>query len=274
MKNKLSTVILILVFLIGLSLLLYPTVSSYLNSRVQSKAIAQYVETVDNLDDREKDELISAAREYNESLASGYPSITKMTDEEWKLYSSLLDISGNGIMAYIDIPAIDCHLPIYHGTDDDILQVAAGHIVNTSLPVGGASTHCVISGHRGLPSAVLFTNLDKLVTGDVFTVSVLGETLTYEIYDIKTVLPHEIDSLGIEENQDLCTLVTCTPYGINTHRLCLMARRTENINDLSQIRVVAEASQISTLTVAGFIAVPLLIILLIIVLLPKKGSRS
>lgn len=270
MKKKISTIVLISVFLIGLSLLLYPAVSSYWNSLHQSRAISQYVEDIKNLDSEECADILKDASDYNQRLAEGNPIITKMTDEERNEYNSLLNASGNGIMGYIEIPSISCSLPIYHGSDEDILQIAVGHIEGTSLPTGGGSTHCVLSGHRGLPSSELFTNLDKLVPGDTFTINVLNETLTYEVYDIQTVLPHEIDKLQIEENQDLCTLVTCTPYGVNTHRLFVMARRVENAEAETTVRVVSDAIQIDSVIIAGIIAVPLLVILLIILLLPKK----
>lgn len=270
MKKRLSTLILILVFLIGLSLLLYPAVSSYWNSLRQSRAISKYVEDIESLDQSKLDGILEEAKAYNDGLAKGTPIITKLSDEERRLYNTLLNASGNGIMGYINIPAINCSLPIYHGTDDDVLQIAVGHIEGTSLPTGGASTHCVLSGHRGLPSAELFTNLDKLVVGDTFTINVLNDTLTYEVYDIQTVLPHEIDNLKIERNQDLCTLVTCTPYGVNTHRLFIRAHRIENAEAETTVRVLPEATQIDSIIIAAIVAVPLLVILLLVLLLPKK----
>ena len=218
MKHKLSTLFLVLILLAGVSLLLYPTVSDYWNSFHASQAVASYSSDVQSLDQTRYDELWSAARDYNQSLLereNGY----FLTDEQRAQYDSLLDITGTGIMGYIEIPTIKLSLPIYHGTEDSVLQIAVGHLDWTSLPTGGESTHCVLSGHRGLPSAKLFTNLDQLVEGDTFVIRVLDEVLTYEVDRILIVEPDDVSALQIEPGKDLCTLVTCTPYGINSHRL-------------------------------------------------------
>lgn len=265
MKKHFSTIILILIFLIGLSLLLYPTVSDYWNSFHQTKAISNYADAVVELDNKEYDRILAEARAYNQSLV-GRANPFVLTDEEVKEYESQLNVTGNGIMGYIEIPGIDCSLPIYHGTDEAVLQIAVGHIEGSSLPVGGESTHCVISGHRGLPSAKLFTNLDKLKEGDIFLIRVLDETLTYEVDRILIVEPQEMESLGIEEGKDYCTLVTCTPYGINTHRLLVRGHRIENIEDSANIRVTADALQIDRMIVAPFVAIPILLILLLFLL--------
>ena len=197
-----------------------------------------------------------------------------MTDEERAQYESLLNVSGNGIIGYIEIPSINCSLPIYHGTDEAILQIAVGHIEGTSLPVGGSGTHCVLSGHRGLPSARLFTDLDKMVIGDTFLMRVLDETLTYEVDQIRIVLPYELDALEIEEGKDYCTLVTCTPYGVNSHRLLVRGHRIENQEEAQAIRITADAMQIEPLLVAPIVAIPMLLILLVILLLPKKSKKK
>ena len=197
-----------------------------------------------------------------------------MTDEERAQYESLLNVSGNGIIGYIEIPSINCSLPIYHGTDEAILQIAVGHIEGTSLPVGGSGTHCVLSGHRGLPSARLFTDLDKMVIGDTFLMRVLDETLTYEVDQIRIVLPYELDDLEIEEGKDYCTLVTCTPYGINSHRLLVRGHRIENQEEVQASRITADAMQIEPLLVAPIVAIPMLLILLVILLLPKKSKKE
>ena len=197
-----------------------------------------------------------------------------MTDEERTKYESLLNVSGYGIIGYIEIPSINCSLPIYHGTDEAILQIAVGHIEGTSLPVGGSGTHCVLSGHRGLPSARLFTDLDKMVIGDTFLMRVLDETLTYEVDQIRIVLPYEMDDLEIEEGKDYCTLVTCTPYGINSHRLLVRGHRIENQEEAQAIRITADAMQIEPLLVAPIVAIPMLLILLVILLLPKKSKKK
>ena len=264
-KEKLSNIILIVVFLVGLSLLLYPTVSDYWNSMHQSKAIAGYAEAVANLDDDRYEQLWADAQRYNETLIeSGGPR--ELTDEEREEYEAQLNVSGNGIIGYIEIAKINCSLPIYHGTDEGVLQIAIGHIEGSSLPVGGESTHCVLSGHRGLPSAKLFTDLDQLVEGDTFVLRVLDETLTYEVDQILIVLPNELEALQIEEGKDYCTLVTCTPYGVNSHRLLVRGHRVENAVDANAARVTADAMQIEPLLIAPLVAVPMLLLLLIYLL--------
>ena len=272
-KGSFSTAILILIFLIGLSLLLYPTVSDYWNSLHQTRAIADYAEEVAKLDDARYEQLWNDAVRYNEALplkADRY----QMSDEERKEYESLLNVSGNGIIGYIEIPRIACSLPIYHGTNEAVLQIAVGHIEGTSLPVGGAGCHCVLSGHRGLPSAKLFTDLDKLQAGDDFILRVLDETLTYEVDRILIVEPHEMEPLEIDPDQDYCTLVTCTPYGINTHRLLVRGHRVENQEDAQNIRVTADALQIGPVLVAPMLAVPILLLLAVRLLIPKKSKKK
>ena len=272
-KSNFTTVILILVMIAGLSLLLYPSVSDYWNSFHQTQAIASYAEEVSGLNEVEYDKLWAEAQEYNEKLAK-QDSIFMLPEAQKKEYTKLLDISGTGIMGYIEIPSIRCSLPIYHGTEESALQIAVGHLEWSSLPVGGESTHCVLSGHRGLPSAKLFTNLDQLKEGDVFLLRVLDEVLTYEVDQILIVEPQETDSLTIEEGKDLCTLVTCTPYGINTHRLLVRGHRIENLEDANSIYVTADAMQIEPLIVAPVLAVPVLLLLLIAVMLPGGGKAK
>ena len=264
MKRRLSNVMLILVLLVGLSLLLYPTVSDYWNSLHQSRAIASYAEEIANLDEEKYKEFWDAALEYNRRLLDRENPFL-VTEEQRRDYDSLLNVSGNGIMGYIEIPKIECALPIYHGTDDSVLQVAIGHLDWTSLPTGGAGTHCVISGHRGLPSAKLFTDLDKMEVGDTFVMRVLDETLTYEVDQILIVEPDDVHSLLIDPEQDYCTLVTCTPYGVNSHRMLVRGHRIENQQEAIQIRVTADAIQIDTLIIATVVAVPLLVLLLVLV---------
>lgn len=271
MRKHLSTIILILIFLVGLSLLLYPTVSDYWNSLHQSRAIAQYSEEVANLDNEQYDKLSAQAEAYNEMLI-GKAQRFVLSEEEKAQYEQLLDLSGTGIMGYIEIPEIKCSLPIYHGTDEAVLQIAIGHIEGSSLPVGGPGTHAVLSGHRGLPSARLFTDLDKLDTGDTFILRVLDETLTYEVDQILIVEPHELAALEIEPGKDYCTLVTCTPYGINTQRLLVRGHRVENQEQAQAVRVTADAMQIDPLIVAPLVAVPLLL-LLFVLLLVKTGNK-
>lgn len=271
-KGTFSTIILILVFLVGLSLLLYPSVSDYWNSLHQSRAIASYAEDVADLNDDIYEQMLDDARSYNQTLADKAVRY-EMTDEERAEYESLLNVSGNGIIGYIEIPSINCSLPIYHGTDEAVLQIAAGHIEGTSLPVGGENTHCVLSGHRGLPSARLFTDLDKMKEGDIFMIRVLDETLTYEVDQILIVEPYEMDALKIEKGKDYCTLVTCTPYGINTHRLLVRGHRVENQEEAVSVRVTADAMQIEPVLVAPLVAAPMLFILLIVLLVKTRRRK-
>ena len=261
-ESTITTVILVLLFVIGLSLLLYPALSDYWNSLHQSAAISDYAENVADLSKENYDELWTAAKSYNASLVPRFNAFL-LTDEQKEQYDSLLNVSGLGIMGYIEIPEINCSLPIYHGTDESVLQIAVGHISWSSLPTGGESTHCVLSGHRGLPSAKLFTNLDKLTEGSTFMLRVLDEVLTYEVDQILTVLPDEVDALQIVEGEDLCTLVTCTPYGINSHRLLVRGHRIENVEAAKTARATADAIQIEPLLVAPAVAIPFLILLMI-----------
>ena len=272
-KGNFTTLFLILILLAGLSLLLYPSLSDYWNSFHQTKAIASYSEEVANLDEMQYEKMWEAAKAYNQALAES-DNFFLLTDEQKEEYEELLNVSGSGIMGYIEIPSIDCSLPVYHGTDDAVLQIAVGHLDWTSLPVGGASTHCVISGHRGLPSAKLFTSLDKLTEGDIFMLRVLDEVLTYEVDQILIVEPQDISALRIEEGKDYCTLVTCTPYGINTHRLLVRGHRIENIEAAKTVRITADAIQIEPLLVAPVVAIPILLILLIGLLIPRKTKRK
>ena len=263
-KKDFSTIALIVVFFVGVSVLLYPTVSDYWNSLHQSQAIATYADSVENMDEQDYEKLWDAAISYNQKLfQSGHGLGLK--DEEKEEYNELLDVSGTGIMSYIEIPKIKCSLPVYHGTDEGVLQIAVGHIEGSSLPVGGLNTHCVLSGHRGLPSAKLFSNLDKLEEGDIFMIRTLDQTLTYEVDQIRIVLPDEVEDLKIEEGKDLCTLVTCTPYGINTHRLLVRGHRVANQEEAEAVRVTADAMMVDNRIVAMCIAVPMLVLLLLYV---------
>lgn len=281
MKKKTSkfiTILLVFLLLAGLSLLLYPTVSDYWNSLHQSRAMASYVKQVAEIDSDTYERLLGDARAYNRSLI-GKTGRFDMTDAERAKYESLLKVADNGIIGYIEIPSIQCSLPIYRGTDEAILQIAIGHIEGSSLPVGGSGTHCVLSGHRGLPSARLFTDLDKMTVGDTFLIRVLDETLTYEVDQIRIVLPNEVEDLEIEEGKDYCTLVTCTPYGINSHRLLVRGHRIENQEEAQDIRVTSDAIQIEPLIVAPIVALPMLLALLIILLVsgtkkPVGGKKN
>ena len=272
-QKKSTTIILILIFLVGLSLLLYPSVSDYWNSFTQSRAIASYVEAVANMDGNEYDHLWQMAYDYNTSLNQRGNNFT-LSDDQRAKYEQLLNVGGNGVMGYVEVPSIDVSLPIYHGTDEGVLQVAVGHLEWTSLPVGGEGSHCVISGHRGLPSAKLFTDLDEIVAGDTFLLRILDETLTYEVDQILIVLPHEISDLTIEPGKDYCTLVTCTPYGVNSHRMLVRGHRIETVAPEKEIRVTADAMQIEPLLIAPMMAVPVLLVLLIALMIPRKRKPN
>ena len=247
------TVVLAAALIAGLCLLAYPTVSDIWNSTRQSKAVASYEAFVRETDDEKLDQARSAAIAYNERLAEEGNSWF-LTDERRAEYESLLAVAGTGVMGYVDIPKISCTLPIYHGTEEDVLQVAVGHIEGSSLPIGGESTHCVVSGHRGLPSARLFTDLDKLKEGDLFTLHSLGDTLYYEIDQILTVEPNDVEALEVIAGQDYCTLVTCTPYGVNSHRLLVRGHRVDA--SAAEERLVADAALIDPDVIAACIFVP------------------
>ena len=269
MKKNSSTIILLVVFLLGLSLLLYPSFSNYWNSFTSSKAIGSYAEQVASMDEDRYQRIWESAYAYNQALTTRTNQYI-LTEEMNSEYQELLNVGGTGIMGYIEIASLGVSLPIYHGTSDAVLQIAVGHLDWTSLPVGGEGTHCVLSGHRGLPSAKLFTNLDKLVVGDTFILRVLDEILTYEVDQILIVEPHVTENLHIEEGKDYCTLVTCTPYGINSHRLLVRGHRVENAAEARIVRVTADAIQIEPIIVAPILAAPMLLILLIVTLTPKK----
>ncbi len=268
-RDHFLTVLFILILFAGLSLLLYPSISNYWNSFHSTQAIANYTEEVANLGHQEYDDLWDAARKYNEEL-SRHGTAYRLTDEQTQQYETLLNVSGLGIMGSIEIPEIDVNLPIYHGTDESVLQVAVGHLEWSSLPIGGDGTHCVLSGHRGLPSAKLFTNLDQLEKGDTFLLRILDEVLTYEVDQILIVEPQETAALQIEHGKDYCTLITCTPYGINTHRLLVRGHRIDTLQEASAIRIIADAIQIEPLLVTPIVALPILLVLLMILLRPRK----
>ena len=273
MKKNKSTIILILVFFVGLSVMLYPTISDYVNQLHQTRAVANYAADVDKLSDADYPAYFDAADVFNQEIAAD-PDALYFPDR-FPSYESTLDVTGTGIMGYITIEKIGVELPIYHGTSDAVLQVAAGHLEGTSLPVGGASTHAVISAHRGLPSAKLFTNLDQLEVGDTFTITVLDRTLTYEVDNISIVLPTETDSLKVSEGKDYITLMTCTPYGINTHRLLVRGRRITTPDKLKHIRVTSDAIKIEPILTAPIMALPLLLVLLFWLLFaPRKRSSA
>lgn len=272
MKKHLSTILLVIILLIGLSLLLYPSFANWWNSMHSSRVVSDYTQQITNLDDDQYLKLLDNARDYNR-LLSLHSNHELTLDGYLDQYNSLLNVGGSGIMGYIEIPIIDVMLPIYHGTSEGVLQIAVGHLDWTSLPVGGESSHCALSGHRGLPSARLFTDLDKIVVGDVFMLHILDEVLTYQVDQIQIVEPHDSEHLQIVDGEDLCTLVTCTPYGINSHRMLVRGRRIDTVEQAKSIRVTADAFQIEPVIVAPFVASPILLVLLIILLLPKRRKK-
>lgn len=280
MKKHLSTILLVLILLVGVAIMLYPTVSDYVNSLHQSRAVATYAQKVENMDSGQYEEILKAARQYNAELAQN-PRIAKLTDAELERYMQLLNVDGNGVMGYIEIPSIRVSLPIYHGTSDVVLQSGVGHTDWSSLPVGGESSHCVLPGHRGLPSAKLFTNLDKLVEGDTFTLHVLNEVLTYEVDQILVVEPQETEALQIVPGKDYCTLVTCTPYGINSHRLLVRGHRVANagIGEAQETQstqdaaVVADAPRVEPVIVVLLVICGLVILISIVLLLKEMKRR-
>lgn len=271
MKKHFSTIILVVILLVGLSLLLYPSFSNYWNSLHQSRAITSYAEQVQGLDKDRYAQIWSEAESYNASL-TGRENAFLLDEDQKQSYEQLLNIGGTGIMGHIEIPSIHVSLPIYHGVEESVLQIGVGHLKWTSLPVGGESTHCVLSGHRGLPSSELFSHLDRLVEGDVFQLRVLDEVLTYEVDQILIVEPEDTKALMIEPGQDLCTLVTCTPYGINSHRLLVRGHRVETKAD-APLLVTADAARIEPTIVAVMVAAPVLLVLFIILMLPKRKKK-
>lgn len=269
-----STIILVAIFFVGLSVLLYPTVSDFWNEKRQSQAIVNYDDLIVDLTPEDYTELFSKADIYNQKIRNmSFPFLNhkNIADE----YNNTLDVNGDGMMGYITIEKIKVQLPIYHGTSDKVLNSAVGHVEGSSIPVGGESTHAVLSAHRGLPSAKLFTNLDKVEVGDIFTIRILDRTITYQVDQILIVLPHETDALNLVQNEDYCTLVTCTPYGINTHRMLVRGTRIENVEPERVVNVITEAYQIDPLLVTPAVAAPMLGILLVVLLIKSsKGTKK
>ena len=269
-KQNLLTVVMTAGMLAGIILLLYPSVANYWNSFHQTRAIAAYTEIVSNMSSEDYKKILDSAREYNKGITeTGIRWV--FTDADRAAYEKELSIDESGIMGYVSIPKFHVRAPIYHGTDESILQKAIGHIENSSLPVGGKGTHTMISGHRGLPSARLFTDIDKMKEGDTWTITVLNETLTYECDQIRIVLPEDLSDLTIEEDKDLCTLITCTPYGVNSHRLLVRGHRVPNANGSADI--TADAIQIEPIYIAPFLAIPMIIVLIIVLLLSTRKAK-
>ncbi len=273
MERRWTTVLLVFFFFIGLSVLLYPTVSDFINQKHQSRAIASYNEQLLQMKKEEEEAYLAEAEDYNRRLHE-LPEGGFLYPDRVSGYRDTLDFMGMGIMGYLTIDKIRVELPIYHGISSDVLNVAVGHMEGTSLPVGGESTHCVLSAHRGLPTAKLFTDLDQLEEGDIFTITVLNRVVTYQVDQIRIVLPDDSGQIQIIEGGDYCTLLTCTPYAINTHRLLVRGKRIENIKDKSAIYITADAYKIDTLIAAPAVAAPMLFALLIKLMLPAKKKKK
>lgn len=270
LRKHLLTVILVAGLVFGAGLLLYPSVANYWNSFHQTQAIMAYQDAVSSMSQEDYTAILDEARAYNKRLSETGISWT-MTDAQKEEYNRMLTVDGTDVMGYISIPKIHVKLPVYHGTEEVVLQSSIGHLEPTSLPVGGKSSHCSVSGHRGLPSSKLFTDLDMLKEGDTWTMNVLNETLTYEVDQIRIVEPEDLTNLGIRENKDNCTLITCTPYGINTQRLLVRGHRIPNAD--GDANLTADAIQIEPKYIAPFLAIPILIVLLLIMMVSTRRAK-
>ena len=269
-KNKIGILLVVMLF-IGICGLLYPSVSQYWNSKTQTKAVENYRDILESLKPKDYDIYFEEAEKYNSQLNELKFPLTDYYN--LKGYNDILNVSGTGIMGYISIPKLGVEIPLYHGTSAEVLNIACGHLEGTSLPVGGDNTHCVLSAHRGLPHAKLFTELDKMEVGDTFTITVLNRTITYQVDQIKIVLPNDTNDVQIVEGEDLCTLLTCTPYGINSHRLLVRGARIENAAPI--LHVTSNAYRIDSLVATPVVAAPILLILLIVLMIKyhDKGSK-
>ncbi|MBR3195972.1 MAG: class C sortase [Clostridia bacterium] len=273
-KSAFITTLLILIVAAGVVLMLYPTFSDLWNKRHSAKLITSYLSHVEEMSDTESEEEFARVHAYNDAILSkSNPFVLSETEEQ--TYNALLHMDADGMMGFLEIPSLEIRLPIYHGTEAVVLQDGVGHLDWTSLPAGGESTHCVLSSHRGLPSARLFTDLDKLKQGDLFTLTILNRTLVYEVDQIRTVDPTDVSELMIREGEDYCTLVTCTPYGINTHRLLVRGHRIE-VNDEHEIRVISDAVLVDPMRVAPWIAGVLVLAVVVFWILrrPKKTENK
>ncbi len=267
-KHKWSTIILLAIFFVGLSVLLYPSITSYWNSRTQSQAIIDYEKMLEAIPEADYSSEFARADEYNAALRELESPLIQHKQVDG--YMDILNLGGTGIMGYISIEKIGVELPVYHTTSDTVLSVAVGHLEGTSIPAGGTGTHSVLSAHRGLPSATLFTHLDHMELGDTFTITILDRVLTYQVDQIKTITPDNVNDIKIDPEGDYCTLLTCTPYGINTHRLLVRGQRIETVSQ-KNIYVISDAYQIDVLIVMPAVAIPMLLILMVIVLaMPVK----
>ena len=263
MQSRKATIILLVSFFIGLSVLLYPSISSYWNSKTQSEAIIDYEAMLANYKPEDYSALFEAADDYNRRLLQLEEPLVEFRD--LTDYHTILNVSGTGMFGYVTIPKINQELPLYHGTSDAVLSVAAGHFEGTSIPVGGKSTHSVVSAHRGLPTAVLFTHLDRMEIGDIFYFTILDRTVTYEVDQIRIVEPDDGSLITLEPGKDYCTLLTCTPYGINTHRLLVRGHQVD-MTQQRNLYIANEAYRLDVLVVMPIVALPIIFVLLIYVM--------
>ena len=266
-KNR--TIIMVLFFFVGLLILLYPSISDFYNQKVQSKVIVDYESLLKNIEKKDYTNLFEQAQNYNEELASY--KVPYVSYKKLKNYQNILNVNDDGMMGYISIDKIKVELPIYHGTSEQVLSVAVGHLEGSSFPIGGKGTHSVLSAHRGLPSSKLFTDLDKLESGDTFTITILDRLLTYQVDQIEIVEPNDIKNLEINPNEDYVTLMTCTPYGINTHRLLVRGIRVENAK--AKTYITTEAFKISNLIITPLVALPIIFIILLIIIFKPIESN-
>ena len=271
MKNRKTTIILLISFFIGLSVLLYPSLSSYWNSKTQSKAIVDYEAMLAQYKPEDYTALFEQAQAYNETLFQ----LDKPLTEHRQLveYWDILDVSGTGMFGYITVPKISQELPVYHGTSEGVLSVAVGHLEGTSIPIGGENTHSVVSAHRGLPTAVLFTHLDRMEIGDTFYFTILDRTITYQVDQIRIVEPHDTSLIGIEVGKDYCTLLTCTPYGINTQRLLVRGHQVD-ATQTRNIYIANEAYRVDPMIVMPMVALPIIFVLLLYVMFAPVKKES
>lgn len=272
MQSRKTTILLLISFFVGLSVLLYPAISSFWNSKTQSEAIIDYEAILGNYMPEDYSQVFKEAEAYNTALASlEYP--LREYHELENSYEETLDITGTGMLGYLKIPKINQELPVYHGTSDTVLNVAVGHFQGTSLPIGGESTHSVVSAHRGLPTATLFTYLDRLEIGDTFSFTILDREITYEVDQIRIVEPNDVELIQIEEGKSYCTLLTCTPYGINTQRLLVRGHQID-ATQKQNIYITNEAYRIDTLLVMPIVALPIIFGLLIYVMFVPVKKES
>lgn len=272
LKKQIPNIVFGIIFLIGIAIFLYPSVSNYINSRHQSRAISNYDEAISNMTQEDYSKFWEAAYKYNEALTRRAMNFT-LTDEELEEYNSILNPTGTGIIGYIEIENIGVNLPIYHGTEESVLQVGIGHLEGTSFPTGTSSTHAVLSGHRGLPSSKLFTDLDQMIVGDTFLLHIMDQTFAYQVDNISIVLPEEVTGLAIVDGEEYVTLVTCTPYGVNTHRLLVRAKRVD-YNEETKLIVPADATRYGTLMIAPFIGAPMLLIAFIVFMVMTRKPKA